>query len=51
MLRFYTPASAIRVPCSPKGMLTNQGLRALFHERFWKGVFPVPVNTGIGVLL
>jgi hypothetical protein len=26
-------------------------LRALFRERFWKGVFPVPVGPGIGVLL
>jgi hypothetical protein len=32
-------------------MLTNQGLRALFRERFWKGVFPVPVGPGISVLL
>lgn len=36
---------------SPRSMLTNQGLRGLFCERFWKDVFPVPVGPGIGVLL
>ena len=35
----------------PRSMLTNQRLRGLFRERFWKGVFPMPVGPGIGVLL
>jgi len=29
-------------------MLTNQGLRGLFRERSWKGVFPMPVDPVSG---
>jgi hypothetical protein len=32
-------------------MLTNHELRGLFRKSFWKGMFPVPVGPGIGVLL